>query len=182
MTLQAPLTLAERSGYEYNSDLSQPVAVMSIEEILRRAQVTELILSPCVCVPRLTPLGQVLERMRQERLGCVVVCEADRVVGIFTDRDVLMKVVGVDVDRASPIEAFMTPDPTIVHSGDRVWEAMRLMDEGGYRNLPLVDDNGRCRGIVSVGSIIDFLAAHFPTEVYNLPPRADQTFAAPDGA
>jgi CBS domain-containing protein len=155
---------------------------MSIEDILRQAHLTELTLSPCLSATPTVTLSEALDLMRTRRVGCLVICDAGHVVGIFTERDVLMKVVGEEVDYGSAIEAFMTPDPVVVRSEAGIWEAIRLMDEGGYRHLPVIDSDGRCRAIVSVNHIIDFLAAHFPTEVYNLPPRTDQTFVAPDGA
>ncbi len=155
---------------------------MSVEDALRETRIRELPLSPAACVPMGTRVGDVLELMRRQRAHCVLICEKERLRGIFTERDVVMKVLGLPVDLGAPIETFMTPSPVTLHPEDRIWEAMRLMDEGGYRHIPLVVEDDRVAGVISVQDVIDFLAEHFPAEVFNLPPRSDQVFEAPEGA
>jgi CBS domain-containing protein len=155
---------------------------MSIEDALREARIRELPLSPATCVPMGTCVGDVLELMKRQRAHCVLICEGERLRGIFTERDVVMKILGLPVDLGAPIEAFMTPSPVTLHPEARIWEAMRLMDEGGYRHIPLVVEGDRVAGVISVQDIMDFLAEHFPVEVFNLPPRSDQVFGAPEGA
>ena len=76
----------------------------------------------------------------------------------------------------------MTPHPTTLHPDDSVADAVQLMDRGGYRDVPLVDEEGRLLGRLAVSNLIDFLAENFPQEVLSLPPRPDQTFPEPDGA
>jgi len=155
---------------------------MSVEDALREARIRELSLSPAACVPMGTRVSEVLELMKRQRAHCVLICEGERLRGIFTERDVVMKVLGLPVDLGAPIETLMTPSPVTLHPEDRIWEAMRLMDEGGYRHVPLVVEDDRVAGVISVQDIIDFLAEHFPAEVFNLPPRSDQVFEAPEGA
>jgi CBS domain-containing protein len=155
---------------------------MSVEDALREAKIRELPLSPAVCVAMGMRVGEVLELMKQRRAHCVLICEGAYLRGIFTERDVVNKILGMPVDLRAPIESFMTPSPVTLHPEDRVWEAMRLMDEGGYRHIPLVVEDGRVAGVIAVQDIINFLAEHFPTEVFNLPPRSRQVFEAPEGA
>ncbi|MCS6817801.1 MAG: CBS domain-containing protein [Blastocatellia bacterium] len=155
---------------------------MSVEEALREARIRELPLSPATCVEMGTRVGDVLELMKTKRAHCVLVCEGEHLRGIFTERDVVMKVLGLSADLEAPIESFMTPSPVTLHPEERLWEAMRLMDEGGYRHIPLVVEGDRVAGVVSVQDVIAFLAEHFPAEVFNLPPRSEQVFAAPEGA
>ncbi len=155
---------------------------MLVEEALRETRIRELPLPPATRVAAGTRLGDVLDLMKRTRAHYVLICEGDQLRGIFTERDVLNKVIGQPVDLEAPIEAFMTPSPTTLHPEDRVWEAMRLMEEGGYRHVPLVAEGGRVVGAISAQDIVDFLAEHFPTEVFNLPPRSDQVFRAPEGA
>ena len=108
--------------------------------------------------------------------------EGKGVIGIFTERDVLTKVVEQKVDLATPIEKLMTPDPKVLKREDSVADAIRLMNQGGYRHIPIVDDQGEVQGIVRVRDIIKYLAEHFPYEVYNLPPDPRQIIRAPEGA
>jgi CBS domain-containing protein len=64
----------------------------------------------------------------------------------------------------------MTPDPVVVHPKDPIRVALRRMEEGGYRHLPVVDDRGYPLGILSVKRIVHYLVEHFPSTIYNLPP------------
>ncbi len=73
----------------------------------------------------------------------------------------------------SPISEFMTPDPECVHSKEPVAAAVRRMEEGSYRHLPVVDEAGRPTGVLSVKRIVHYLVEHFPATVYNLPPDPD---------
>ncbi|RMD98323.1 MAG: CBS domain-containing protein [Deltaproteobacteria bacterium] len=133
-------------------------------------------------VSRTDSLGNVIERMQEERRACVLVCDGDRLVGIFTERDVLLEVVGRGEPSDAPIERFMTPDPMVLSLDDTIGTAVARMDTGGYRNIPLVDGEGKVAGLVSVRDILTFLAEHFPEEVYNLPPRLHQAMERPEGA
>jgi CBS domain-containing protein len=69
-----------------------------------------------------------------------------------------------------PVSAYMTPDPRTIHPKATVGAAVRCMEEGGYRHLPVLDDSGRPVGVLSVKRIVHYLVEHFPSTVYNLPP------------
>ena len=69
-----------------------------------------------------------------------------------------------------PVAECMTRDPVVVHPKEPVGAAVRYMEEGGYRHLPVVDEFGRPVGMLSVKRIIHYLVEHFPATVYNLPP------------
>ena len=107
--------------------------------------------------------------MRQKSVGCVLVCQAGRIVGIFTERDLLRRVLALGKPLTQNIKECMTPLPVTVHPKDSINAAIRLMEEGGYRHLPVVDD-GKPVGILSVKRIVHYLVEHFPSAVYNLPP------------
>ena len=103
--------------------------------------------------------------------------------GIFTERDVLTKVVGkpLDLDR-TPVLALMTPDPEVLSPDDRVSFALNKMTVGGFRHVPLVDEQGRPAGVVSMRNIVDYMVELFRTEVLNLPPSPRQLVHAREGA
>jgi CBS domain-containing protein len=150
--------------------------------MLRESKIRHLGLPPPVCVPRGTSLEEAIQAMKDEGVGCVLVCDGDRIAGIFTERDLLVKIMGTSVDYQAPVDGFMTPDPKPLKLDDPIADAIVLMDQGGYRDVPLVDEQGRVAGMITVGDVIDFLAEHFPAEVLNLPPRIHQRMEAPDGA
>jgi CBS domain-containing protein len=108
--------------------------------------------------------------MRQERVGCLLVCANARLVGIFTERDLMRRVLAAGKPLTLPVSDCMTPDPVVVHPKEPVGVAVRRMEEGGYRHLPVVDEAGRPVGVLSVKRIVHYLAEHFPGTVYNLPP------------
>lgn len=64
----------------------------------------------------------------------------------------------------------MTPSPVVVSPNDSISSAIRKMQEGGYRHLPVLDNQNKPMGILSVKRIVHYLAGHFPTAVFNLPP------------
>jgi hypothetical protein len=112
-----------------------------------------------------------IETMNELRVGCVLVVDRDRLTGIFTERDVLMRVAGGDVDADStPLGDVMTPDPECLTLDDGIAYALNRMSVGGFRHVPLIDASGRPTGAVSMRHIVDFIVDLFPREVLNLPP------------
>jgi len=155
---------------------------MDIESTLRHRKIRHLDLAPLVCMEADDSLDEVVAAMRSQRVGCVLVLENHQLAGIFTERDLMTKVIGSSVEYSRTVRDFMTPHPTTLHPDDSVADAIQLMDEGGYRDVPLVDEEGRLLGRLEVSNIIDFLAENFPQEVLSLPPRPNQNFIEPDGA
>ena len=115
---------------------------------------------------------EAVEQMLAHRqAGVLVVDAADRLIGIFTERDVLTRVVGQDRDaRGTALGEVMTRDPEALRPADRVAYAVHSMSVAGYRTVPLVDSGGRPLGVVTVSDVIRWLAGLFPEAVLNLPP------------
>jgi CBS domain-containing protein len=89
-------------------------------------------------------------RMTEEACGSVLVCDGDRLRGIFTERDLMTRVVGRGLDpRTTRLEQVMTRDPDRIEGTATAREALRRMDELGCRHLPVVED-GRVLGVVSL--------------------------------
>src|SRR5712671_7432066 len=87
-----------------------------------------------VAVSPYTPLSQAIEAMKGDEGGCVIVSDDGRVVGIFTERDLLNKVLGEDVDLESPINNWMQPAVETLSSEATIGDAVRLMNEKSFRN------------------------------------------------
>lgn len=133
-----------------------------------------------------TTIEQVVNTMIANKVGCLpVVDEEKRIVGIITERDILLKATP-DIDAAAqkPTSEIMVKNPTIVHSDDTIGTAIRRMHDGHYRHLPIVDDEQRALAVVSVRNIMRFVVEHFPVEVLNLPPQPIERrpMRAPEGA
>ncbi len=127
-----------------------------------------------LCVEDASPLSDVLKAMRRDRVHCALVVKGRKLVGIFTERDYVMKVAGT-AKLSQPVSEFMTHDPMTVRRNDPIGRAVELMDERGVRNLPLVDQSGRPVALLTVSGLIAYLADHFPAAVVNRPPDARVT-------
>jgi CBS domain-containing protein len=89
-------------------------------------------------------------RMTEEACGSVLVCDGDRLRGIFTERDLMTRVVSRGLDpRTTRLEQVMTRDPDRIESTATACEALWRMDEFGYRHLPVMKD-GHVLGVVSM--------------------------------
>jgi CBS domain-containing protein len=97
-------------------------------------------------------------RMTERRIGAALVIEQGRLVGIITERDIMARVVaeGLDPD-STQVWIAMTADPKTVAPDQRSIDALKLMYEGGFRHLPVVEDNRP----VAILSLRDFLATEF---------------------
>ncbi len=149
--------------------------------ILNRERIRALRLAEPARVAPETPLSETLQVMRAAAIGCALVCEGRRVVGILTERDVLNKIVGAPVDLATPVRDLMTPDPKTLRPEDTLADAIHLMTEKGFRHVPLRDAHGLDAGVVCAKDLIEYIADHFPAEVVNLPPRLHQVMRKPEG-
>lgn len=127
-------------------------------------------------------VADAVDLMHREQVGCLLVCDGERVVGIFTERDLLRRVLATRLPLSTPLQQCMTADPVVVGSKNSVGSALRRMQKGGYRHLPVLDETGQPVGILSVKRIVHYLVEHFPTTVYNLPPDPGAVPHSPEGA
>ena len=111
---------------------------------------------------------EAIEVMREHRVGCVLVEEAGRLVGILTERDLLLKLELGDAVR--PVRDLMTPEPEVLTLDAPIVYALNKMSVGGFRHVPLVDEAQRPVGIVSVKDIIDYIVDFFPNDVLTVAP------------
>jgi CBS domain-containing protein len=110
--------------------------------------------------------------MRDERVGCVLIVENGALVGIVSERDLLMR---VDVPRSpQPLRDVMTPEPETLSPDDPIVYALNKMSVGGFRHVPLVDAGGRPVGVVSVKDVINYIVDFFPNDVLTVPPSPAQ--------
>jgi CBS domain-containing protein len=86
-----------------------------------------------------------------------VVAEGGRVLGIFTERDVLTKVTRDRALLSRPVSEVMTPDPVVLDEDASILVAINYMAVGGFRHIPLVADDGTLRGIVSGRDILAYV-------------------------
>lgn len=113
-----------------------------------------------------------IDKLQQYHLGCIVIEEENKVTGIFTERDVLMKVLGKRLDfKLETINDYMTKNPHRLQMDDPLAYALNLMVDGGFRHVPIVDDNDKTVGLISMQDVVNHLGNFFYDEVMNLPPK-----------
>ena len=143
-----------------------------IEQAILHDTIKSLQLGPAISVPQEATLQRAIETLQREHIGCVLVVGADgRLNGIFTERDLLTRVAGRHLDWARErVGDYMTRDPEALWPDDRIAWALNLMSIGGYRHVPLTDEEGRPVGVVSIKDIVALIVDLFPAQVLNLPP------------
>jgi CBS domain-containing protein len=125
-----------------------------------------------VTVTTQTSLGDTIRAMNDSHVGCCLVVAEGKLVGIFTERDVLRKVTGRGLDfEKITVDKVMTRDPDTLPATATVAYAMHKMSVDGYRHVPLVDEQRRPTGVVAVRDIVAWMVDMFPEEVLNLPPE-----------
>ncbi len=127
-------------------------------------------------------VADAVQLMRDKKVGCVLVCAERRLVGLFTERDLMRRVLAEGKPLSTPMVECMTPDPVTVNLDDTIRCAIKRMQKGGYRHLPVVNEQGKPVGILSVKRIVHYMVGHFPSTVYNLPPRMQSVPCKREGA
>jgi CBS domain-containing protein len=157
---------------------------MDLARTLRSESVRRLNATSPVVVRLDQTVADAVAQMQQREVGCVlVVGPADgRVVGIFTERDLIQKVMAPGLPLATPIQSVMVPDPVTVTEAETIHVALKRMQKGGYRHLPVVDETGLPTGVLSVKRIVHYLVEYFPSTIYNLPPNPDSIQHDREGA
>lgn len=143
---------------------------MQINQSIKMVQVMALRMDPPVVLDASSPLREVIRRMRDDNAGCALITREGQLAGIFTQRDLVARVLGTTVAFDRPIADCMTPDPGRVKDTDTIRKAVRLMQQGGYRNVPVVNSAGGVVGCLRHKDIINYLSEHFSSQVLNLPP------------
>ena len=106
------------------------------------------------------PVREAIAAMRGDPSGAVVVMEGVRVVGIFTDRDVLKKTAARKGVLSEPVAFYMTPDPVVLRDDDMLAYALNKMGDGGFRHIPVIRD-GELVGMVTIHDIMAWILGKY---------------------
>ncbi len=147
---------------------------MTIERDLHTEPVAHLDLSEYTLIESGTSVRDTVAKMRAEKHNCAFITHDGKLTGLFTDRDVLRRVVDRPDLWDHPIEEVMTHQPKTIHADQPTGDALRIMNDFHFRNAPILNEDGTIAGNLTHFSIIRYLADHYPESVYNLPPQPDQ--------
>lgn len=143
---------------------AQPRFEDDLEQALHEGFVAHLPTNPVTLIDADDTVEQAVCSMAENDVGCLLVVEGDRLVGIFTQRDLMMKIVGqYEAVKDSPISTVMTPDPVVVRDTDSPAKAINLMAVGGFRHIPVLDVDDRVVGLIGPRRATAYLKNHFPT-------------------
>ena len=131
--------------------MTHPARILCCEVVTVRPE--ESVLSAC-------------RLMRDKRVGCVLVTEGPRLVGVFTERDLLNRVVPEGLPPATtPVRDVMTPSPETVGADEPVDRVFALLSKRRFRHVPIVED-GRPVGMVSLSDLSGILREVFADDAY----------------
>jgi signal-transduction protein with cAMP-binding, CBS, and nucleotidyltransferase domain len=140
--------------------LDVPAPKDGLQQVLLETSLKEVGLLPPNIVEAGESVLEAVRLMQKTRHGSVLVVEDGKLVGIFTERDVLDRLAGEDVDLAKlPVQVVMTPKPQYLGEEDALAFAVHRMAVGHYRHIPVLRD-GRPIGFVSVRGVLKFLSRH----------------------
>lgn len=152
-----------------------------VEVLIKKRKISEIVNPRLVQASSSIPIRQAVELMQEQRSGYIVIADDRNVVGIFTETDVVRKLLGKDVDWSRPVREVMTKDPMVLKLADTVGTVIDVMGGRRLYYVPLVDDERKLVGVISVRTLIRFLAEFYPGEIYNLPPKPGQITKTEEG-
>ena len=125
-----------------------------------------------ITAPKTMTVSQAAGAMREKKAGAILIVEDGRLVGIFTERDALFRVVAEGRDpKTTRLADVMTRNPRTIHADRSFAEALQIMHDGGFRNVPVVE-NGLPIGLVSCSDALGPELKDFVLELL----RQDQAY------
>lgn len=106
-------------------------------------------------------LEKAIKMMQEYKIGsALVIDEKVNLLGIITERDLLMKVMGKGVDLSDQVSSYMTANPKTVAANESLIVALSLMSREGFRHLPVVNLDKKPIGIISIRDIMSYFTNH----------------------
>ena len=146
--------------------------------------IRSLKLQKSVIVSPDTPVADATQAMLEKSVGCVLIEDKGKLAGIFTERDIMRRVLGRGFDHKKiKVGDYMTPAPEYLHLDDPIAFALNRMSVGGFRHVVLVDNNEKPIGFVSVRDVVDYIVEFYDKTIFNLPPEPLRDgWKSPEGA
>ena len=158
----------ERQWLEGMENQDEP----EIKEAVRiQDPISKMMMTKPLTIELGTSLRHVLDQMQDHSQNCALVVDNGILTGILNERDILLKITGKGYDfDVSVVDEFMSPNPETLTPEDSLAYALNKMHIGGFRNVPIVDDEHCPVGSIGITDIISIIADYFSTEIINLPP------------
>jgi CBS domain-containing protein len=127
---------------------------------------SEIDLGECPTVTGDAPLKEAVEAMQKSRVGALCYVKDGYAAGMISERDLIHKY-DLEDDQwlDNPCKQFMTPGPFTIKTTDKVSDAIKLMAKRGFRNIPVVDEDDKYVGLLTIRDLVKFLVNFFPEHV-----------------
>ncbi|NQV49200.1 MAG: CBS domain-containing protein [Candidatus Marinimicrobia bacterium] len=118
-----------------------------------------------------TSIATCLQLMQDEKIGCLLITESEKLIGIFTERDIIRRIVGKGLSHEDiDVQDYMTKDPDTLTDDAPLAFALNYMVLGGYRHVPIIDTENRPLACLSIKDIVKHIGNYYFSEIANLPP------------
>ena len=151
------------AGEETCEACSAPLSLLAlprpkggVQSRILEGTIADLKPKDALSVPANGTVESAIHLMRERRMGCVLVTDGARLAGIFTERDLLIKVAGLKEPKTTKVSDAMTPDPQLLGDSDPVALAFHTMAVRGERHVAVARENGSL-GIISARDLLRFL-------------------------
>lgn len=135
-----------------------------------------------ICVKENTSIESAILALQERETGCIlVVDDQQKLVGICTERDVMYHFVGTSLPRSAPISAIMVKNPQVLSPDTTLASAINFLGKYTFRHIPIIHSDGSIVGLLSVRSLIKFVAEHLPGYILNLSPDTRPSFSEAAG-
>lgn len=129
-----------------------------LERALAEEEIGTIRHEPFLTIPPTMPVHEAVDQLARLHVACLLVAENSKLVGVFSERDVLAKAALEYEDvKDMPVSEFMTENPIYVYETDSAASALSVMAVCGYRHVPVVDLNDNLVGIISPQRVTEFL-------------------------
>jgi CBS domain-containing protein len=163
----------------YDLAIDEELEEMDEDDALRAWSAQEIqvslkeLMRPIITIDINSSTNEAIDLLLTNEIGAAPVIENGYLRGIFSERDVLNKILNKQVGDLDHIgvKEFMIADPQTAHPEDSLNTAILHMARGGYRHVPIIDTENRPIGMVSIRDVISYLIEEFPQEVLTLPPK-----------
>lgn len=144
---------------------------ITTDEAIFNRPIRDLNYHPPRCVQQTAKLVEAVGLMKRYSVGAIMIQEGEKLIGILSERDILRKVLGTDVDlNQATVEQYMTRNPEVLKLDDSIAYVLHTMQIGGFRHVPLVDEEQRPVGIVSIKDVNEYIVSHIAQQILTLPP------------
>ncbi len=161
MTQQTPTDPSPDDFQDPLEDFEPKTYDDPLEKSLAEDKVTEIKTTPYASISSDATVEEALHKLEDIHYSCLLVEENNGLVGVFSDRDVLKKVVlEYHEVKNRPVREFMTSDPVYVYETDSPAAALTVMAVLGFRHVPVLDLDDKIVGIISPQRVTKFLMDH----------------------